>query len=211
MSNDAGVTALLASSRSDGISLSKGARTVSTNTLIRTTDGHITSWPPDMEQRYGFASSEAVGCASHQLLRTTFPQALPEIAATLARQKTWSGVLIHRHADGRAIMTANHWYVHQDIGTQAGLVTEVHSNIAQVGKIAYHQLANALAALAHELSEPLTAVSNYVDGTQRILQRGWPDLENVRKAMAQASDQIARSAEGVRLLRDLAIAVRDNK
>ena len=29
--------------------------------------------------------------------------------------------------------------------------------------------------------------------------------------MAQASDQIARSAEGVRLLRDLVIAVRDNK
>jgi signal transduction histidine kinase len=211
MWNDAGVTAQLASSRIDGISLSKGARTVSTNTLIRTIDGHITSWPPDMEQRYGFASSQAVGCASHQLLRTTFPQSLPEIAATLACQKTWSGVLIHRHADGRAIMTVNHWYVHQDIGNQAGLVTEVHSNIAQVGKIPCHQLANALAALAHELSEPLTALSNYVDGTQRILQRGWPNLENVRKAMAQASDQIARSAEGVRLLRDLVIAVRDNE
>ena len=159
----------------------------------------------------GFSSSEAVRCPSHQLLRTTFPQALPEIAATLARQKTWSGVLIHRHADGRAIMTVNHWYVHQDIGNQAGLVTEVHYNITQVGKIASHQLANALAALAHEFSEPLTAVSNYVDGTQRFLQRGWPDLENVRKAMAQASDQIARSAEGVRLLRDLVIAVRGNE
>ena len=211
MWNDAGVTTQLASSRSDGTGFGKRTRTVSTNTLIRTMDGHITSWPPDMEQRHGFASSEAVGCASHQLLRTTFPQALPEIAATLARQKTWSGVLIHRHTDGRAIMTVNHWYVHQDIGTQAGLVTEVHSNIAQVGKIACHQLSNALAALAHELSEPLTAVSNYVDGTQRILQRGWPDLENVRKAMAHASDQIARSTEGVRLLRDLVIAVRDNE
>jgi len=108
-------------------------------------------------------------------------------------------------------MTVNHWYVQQDIGNRAGLVTEVHSNIAQVGKIARHQLANVLAALAHELSEPLTAVSNYVDGTQRILQRGWPDLENVRKAITQASNQIARSSEGVRLLRDLVIAMRDNE
>ena len=205
------MTAQLASSRSDGISHGKGTLSASPDTLIRTMDGHITFWPPDMEQRYGFASSEAVGCASHQLLKTTFPQALPEIAATLACQKTWSGVLIHRHADGRAIMTVNHWYVHQDIGNQAGLVTEVHSNIAQEGNIARQQLADALAALAHELSEPLTALSNYVDGTQRILQRGWPDLESVRNAMAQASDQIARSADGVRLLRDLVIAMRDHE
>ena len=31
-------------------------------------------------------------------------------------------------------MTVNHWYVHQDIGKQTCLVTEVHSNIAQEGK-----------------------------------------------------------------------------
>ena len=108
-------------------------------------------------------------------------------------------------------MTANHWYVHQDIGNQTALVTEVHSNIAQEGNIARQQLADVLAALAHELSEPLTAISNYVNGTQRILPRGWPDLESVRNAMAQASDQIARSADGVQLLRDLAIAMRDTK
>ena len=66
-----------------------------------------------------------------------------------------------------------------------------------------------LAALAHELSEPLTAISNYVDGAQRILQRGWPDLENVRKAVAQTSAQIARGAEGVQLLRDLANVMRN--
>ena len=73
------------------------------------------------------------------------------------------------------------------------------------------KLADALAVLAHELSEPLTAISNYVDGAQRILQQGWPDLENVRKAMAQVSSQIARGAEGVRLLRDLATAMRDTE
>ena len=128
------MTEPLASSRSDGISHGKGTLTTSPDTLIRTMDGHITSWPPDMERRYGFTSSEALGCTSHQLLRTTFPQALPEIEATLACQKTWSGVLIHRHADGRAVMTVNHWYVHQDIGKQTALVTEVHSNIAQEGK-----------------------------------------------------------------------------
>ena len=211
MLNDAGATAQLASSRSDGVSHGQGTLTASPDTLIRTMDGHITSWPPDMEQRYGFASSEALGCTSHQLLRTIFPLALPEIEATLACQKTWSGVLIHRHADGRAVMTVNHWYVHQDIDNQTALSRKCIPTSRKRASIARQQLADVLAALAHELSEPLTAISNYVDGTQRILQRGWPDLENVRKAMAQASNQIARSADGVRLLRDLATAMRDTE
>ena len=82
-------------------------------------------------------------------------------------------------------MTVNHWHVHQDTGNQACFVTEVHSNIAQEGKEACCQLANVLAVLAHELSEPLTAIGNYVDGAQRILQQGSPDQEKLRKAMGR--------------------------
>lgn len=207
--NDAGITEPFASIRSGGLSRSNGTQTTSPDILIRTMDGHITSWPPEMERRYGFSSSQALGCTSHQLLRTTFPQALPEIEAALVCQKTWSGLLLHRRADGRPVMTVNHWYLHQDIGKQASLVTEVHSNILQEGRGTCRQLADVVAALAHELSEPLTAISNYVDGAQRILQRGWPDIENLRSAVAQTSAQIARGAEGVQLLRDLADVMRN--
>ena len=87
----------------------------------------------------------------------------------------------------------------------------MHSDIAQEGEEICCQIANVLAVLAHELSEPLTAIGNYVDGAQRILQHGWPDLENVRKAMTEVSSQIARGADGVRLLRDLATAMRDTE
>jgi two-component system sensor kinase FixL len=206
--HDAEATAYLASSQSDGVSHVQGTLTASSDTLIRTMDGQITFWSPDLEERYGFTCSEALGRTSHQLLRTIFPLKLPEIEATLAYQKTWSGMLIHRHAGGRAVMTVNHWHVNQDIGNQPGLVTEVHSDIAQESKEICCQIANLLAVLAHELSEPLTAISNYADGAQRILQKGWPDLENVRNAMAQVSSEVARGAEGVHLLRDLAIAMR---
>ena len=209
--NDAGATAHLAGSQSDGVSHVQGTLTASPDTLIRTMDGQITFWSPDLEQRYGFACSEALGRTSHQLLRTIFPLKLPEIEATLANQKTWSGMLIHRHADGRAVMTVNHWHVHHDIGNHPCAVTEVHSDIAQGGEEICCQIANALAVLAHELSEPLTAIGNYVGGAQRILQHGWPDLENVRKAMTEVSSQIARGADGVRLLRDLATAMRDTE
>ena len=189
----------------------KATRTASLDTLIRTLDGHITLWSPDMEQRYGFTNSEAIGSISHQLLRTLFPQALPEIEAKLVDHRAWSGVLIHRHADGRAVMTVNHWHLHEDSGSPACLITEVHSDIAEEDNGVCGQLADVIAVLAHEVSEPLTAISNYIDGAQRILQRGWPDLESVRAAMARTSDQIARGAEGVRLLRDLANSMRDTE
>jgi signal transduction histidine kinase len=211
MLNDAGATSRPANSRIDAVSHGQGTPTASPDTLIRTMEGHITSWSLGMEQRYGFTSAEALGHISHQLLRTTFPQALQEIAAILVYQNTWSGGLIHRHADGSAVMVVNHWYVHRDINNQVCLVTEVHSNIAKEGNVGYQQLADVLAMLAHELSEPLTAISNYVDGAQRVLEVGSPDLENARKAIAQASNQVARSAEGIRLLRDLAIGMRNSE
>ena len=177
--------------------------------LIRTMEGHITSWSADMQRRYGFTSEEAEGHTSHQLLRSIFPQALPTIEITLRQRNSWSGGVIHHHADGRAVMAANHWYVYRDVDRQACLVTEVHSDIAPDGSDVVHQLADVLAALARELSEPLTAINNYVAGVQLVLQQGWPDRQSVREALAQASRQIVRGAEGVNLLRHLANDIRE--
>lgn len=185
--------------------------------LIRTMEGRITSWPADMQRRYGFTSEQAQGRTSHQLLRSIFPQALQAIEAMLRQRNSWSGGVIHRHADGRAIVAANHWYVYRDIDRQACLVTEVHADIAPAdigpdGSGALHQradiIADVLAALARELSEPLSAINNYVAGVQLILQQGWPDRQSVTEAMAQASRQIVRGAEGVNLLRRLANDIR---
>jgi hypothetical protein len=62
--------------------------------------------------------------------------------------------------------------------------------------------------LAQELTEPLLAISDYVNGAQRSLQAGWPDLNSVREAIERASTQIARGADGMRLLRELADTMR---
>jgi two-component system sensor kinase FixL len=190
----------------DGVGVSHGEGRLSAppGRLIRTMEGHITSWSADMQRRYGFTSEEAHGRTSHQLLRTIFPQALQAIEGTLQQRNSWSGGVIHRHADGRAVMAANYWYVYRDIDRDACLVTEVHSDIAPDGGGVFHHLADVLAALARELSEPLTAINNYVAGVQLILQHGWPDRQSVREAMAQASGQVVRGAAGVNLLRHLA-------
>ena len=73
----------------------------------------------------------------------------------------------------------------------------------------YHELADVLAALAHKLSEPLTAIYDYLDREQRALQLDWPEPASMCGAVEQASSHIARSAEGVLLLRRLADRMRN--
>jgi len=170
--------------------------------LIRTVEGRLTFWPPCMEQRYGFTSEQALGRTSHQLLKTIFPQALNDIEETLQRQSNWSGGLIHHHADGRAIIVIGHWYLQRTADGQDPIVTELHSAVAG------NQVADLIAVLAHRLSEPLTAVNNYINAAQRVLDHGWPDRDSLRTALAQATSQIARGAEGVKLMRDLANELR---
>lgn len=56
-------------------------------------------------------------------------------------------------------------------------------------------------ALAHELNQPLTAVSNYLRGAQRLLDAPAPDLVRVRDAMALAVQQTMRAGDIIRRLR----------
>jgi signal transduction histidine kinase len=105
-------------------------------------------------------------------------------------------------------MAINHWYVYHDADSQSRFVAEVHSNMSQDGSAVRNELAEVLAALAHELTEPLLAIGNHVDRAQRSLQAGWPDMNSVRAAIERAATQIARGADAMRLLRELAETMR---
>lgn len=61
------------------------------------------------------------------------------------------------------------------------------------------------AAVAHELNQPLTAVTNYVKAAQRFLGAGMPSstqLQKARDAMEKAADQTIRAGTIIRYLRD---------
>jgi hypothetical protein len=121
----------------------------------------------------------------------------------------WSGGLIHRHADGRPIVAANLWLLSFEGDDQNWVVTEVHSDVGPGSQDSCNQIADVLDILAHQLIEPLTAIGNYLNGARAILQTGWPNLGRLREATASASNQMERGADGVRLLRELAVAIRD--
>ena len=209
--NDPGPRSRPVRERGAGAGHVEGSPAAAPDTLIRTLDGQITAWSPGMEQRYGYSAADALGQTSHRLLRTAFPRSSPEIGAILVSMRHWSGGLVHRHADGGRVITANNWTLSCEGDHSSWLVTEVHSDVARAGSDLYRHCADILDVLAHELSEPMTAISAYVDGAQRILQSGWPDLASARVAMARASDQIARGGEWLRLSRELAAAMRENE
>jgi hypothetical protein len=162
--------------------------------------GAITIWPAGMERRYGFTRQQALGQNSHRLLRTIFPIALRDIETALRNRHSWQGALIHRHANGRAILVMSYWVMDD---ARDAMVTEAHSDTIDI------QLADLLRIVVNELSQPLTAIGNYVNGARISLQRDHPDHERARNAMVMAAAQIARSAEQVTLLRNLAHDLHD--
>jgi PAS domain S-box-containing protein len=175
----------------------------SPGTLVRTVEGRITLWSPELQQRYGYSAADALGRISHELLKTTSWQALTEIDALLMKQSVWHGGLIHYHKDGEPVVSANSWHLHSQVDGAGPLVTEVHSDIGLTSEQAGTALADLIATMAHKLSEPLTAVSAYVTGAKQALQPAWPDRLQSDRAIEQAAAHLARTSELLSLMRKI--------
>ncbi len=69
------------------------------------------------------------------------------------------------------------------------------SHLATMGEMA--------AAIAHEINQPLAAISNYALACERLLEAPEPELAEVQGAMRQISGQALRAAEIIRRVRNL--------
>ena len=78
--------------------------------------GAITFWNAGAERLYGYAPDEAVGRASHDLLRTEFPDGRAACEAALRRAGHWEGELRHRTKDGRWVVVDSRMAVTQQDG-----------------------------------------------------------------------------------------------
>ena len=70
------------------------------------------------------------------------------------------------------------------------------SRLAMVGEIA--------SGIAHEVNQPLAAITNYAWASQRLLSASDPDIAEVRAALLEIGAQAGRAAEIIRRLRRLA-------
>lgn len=77
---------------------------------------------------------------------------------------------------------------------------ELQAELVHVSRLT--ALGEMASALAHELNQPLSAISNYVAGSRAMLARQGADVGKVGDALERASDQALRAGQIIRRLRD---------
>jgi PAS domain S-box-containing protein len=77
--------------------------------LVRDHRDRIVYWNKGAERLYGWTAGEAAGRVSHEILQTTFPEPLEEIAARLEREGHWEGELLHRTRKGARVTILSRW------------------------------------------------------------------------------------------------------
>jgi two-component system, chemotaxis family, CheB/CheR fusion protein len=129
-------------------------------------DSHsgIVAWNQGCEQLYGYSRSESMGCTSHELLQTSFPQPFAEIEQSIEQHGTWNGELRHLTRAGSEIIVESRWQLTR-IGERK-FVLETNRDITErkaaqeALRRANHQKDEFLAMLAHELRNPLAPIRN---------------------------------------------------
>jgi two-component system sensor kinase FixL len=84
--------------------------------------------------------------------------------------------------------------------TQARL-QELQSELVHVSRLS--AMGEMASALAHELNQPLAAISNYMKGSRRLLaDSADPNAAKIENAMDRAAEQALRAGQIIRRLRD---------
>lgn len=84
--------------------------------------------------------------------------------------------------------------------TQARL-QELQSELVHVSRLS--ALGEMASALAHELNQPLAAISNYMKGSRRLLSASTdPNISKIESALDRAAEQAIRAGQIIRRLRD---------
>lgn len=78
---------------------------------------------------------------------------------------------------------------------------ELQSEVTHMSR--FTALGEMASTLAHEINQPLTAISNYLKGSRRLLERmDGENVEMLRDAVSRAADQALRAGQIIRRLRE---------
>ncbi len=171
--------------------------------IVRDLDGGILYWNRGAERLYGWTREEALGKNIHLFLNTQFPESLERITAELFHSGRWTGELVHTTRDGRRVTVLCRKAVDRSVPGGPAVVLETNSDISQRKRVeeqvrqqeeqlrrtekmaAAGQLA---ASLAHEINNPLLAVTNAL-----YLLNHHPELHGEAKNLVTtAESELAR-------------------
>ncbi len=86
-------------------------------------------WNRGAESMYGWDRDEMLGESAISMLRTVFPEPLPDIQALLERDGHWNGELIHTRRDGETLIVDSRWALQRNDENQPVAVLEISTDI----------------------------------------------------------------------------------
>jgi PAS domain S-box-containing protein len=172
--------------------------------LVRDGQDRILYWNRAAGEMYGFTGEEALGKISHNLLRTEFPEPLPEILKKLLKHGHWSGELKHTCRDGSRIVTLSRWVTERDETGEVIRILESNNDITERVRVqeevrrANQDFEQFAFSASHDLQEPLRTIKIY---SELLAQRLGPMVEG---ESAEFLDFLRSAATRMELLmRDL--------
>jgi PAS domain S-box-containing protein len=94
----------------------------------------VLSWNRGAEELYGWTAQEALGRATHTLLKTRFPVSLAALETQLERNGRWDGELIHTRRDGSTVVVESRQVFFQDEEGQPSAILEINRDITERGR-----------------------------------------------------------------------------
>jgi len=190
--------------------------------LSKTLDGVVTSWNAAAERIFGYTAQEIIGRSIAIIIP---PDRLAEEEEILKRIRAGEQIkhyeTVRRRKDGGEVAVSLTISPVRDaagkiIGASkiARDVTErqrAEAKAANLRAELFHAsrlsaMGRMTAAIAHEVNQPLTAVTNYVNAAKRLLAalEGGAAVSNAREMMEKAVAQTLRAGSIIRNLRDFA-------
>ncbi len=182
----------------------------------KTLDGIVTSWNRAAEEIFGYSAREIIG----KPIILLFPAELADeermILARMRRgERTAHYETVRMAKDGHridvsltvspirdpsgAVVGAS--TIVRDITEQKMLrarLAEVQGQLLHVSRL--NDMGQLASAFAHELNQPLSAISAYVGGARRLIEKG--DTQRALEGCDKAAAQVARAGDVIRRLRD---------
>ncbi|MBB3764921.1 two-component system sensor histidine kinase NtrB [Sphingomicrobium lutaoense] len=182
--------------------------------------GHIEAFSKSAEQMFGYGEAEVLGENVSMLMPsphrerhdqyinrylTTGQKRIIGIGrATRARHRSGRTFPIDLHV-GEAIIDDRRFFVGfiQDVSRQHQNERQLHGllrDLARADRIT--RTGTIASAIAHELNQPLAAISNYVEAAAAIAAGQQEGSTKIREALAHCADEVERAGTIIRRIRE---------